>query len=81
MATNGRCHIAKQLIGEIRAEDTLWQEEYSLLPMNGTVRSAIIRDAVREAGHDPDNPGRARQYWFESENMVVIDLEPVETDG
>jgi len=80
MGTAGRCNIAKQLIDEIRADGYPRQEEYSLLPMNGTVRTAIIVDAVRDAGRDPDNPGRARQYWFESENMVVIDLEPV-SDG
>jgi len=80
MGTAGRCDTAKQLIDQIRADGYPRQEEFSLLPMSGTVRSAIIRDAVRAAGHDPDNPGRARQYWFESENMVVIDLEPVTDD-
>jgi hypothetical protein len=40
----------------------------------GGVKTSVIKDAVREAGHDPENPGAATHVWFRELDMVVIDL-------
>lgn len=76
MGTAERGETAKRLIDDIRADGYPRRETYSLLPMDGAVRLAVMADAVREAGHDIDDPGSVEQYWFESKDMIVIDLEP-----
>jgi hypothetical protein len=45
-----------------------------LFPNSGGVMTSVMKDAVRSAGHDPDDPGAARHYWYRDLDIVVIDL-------
>lgn len=40
----------------------------------GSIRTTVNKEAVRSAGHDPDDPGAAEEHWFEDWDILVIDL-------
>jgi len=69
-----RSETARRLADEVRADGFPRRERFELQASGGSVRSCLMKDAVREAGHDPDSPGVGEQYWFESRDMLVIDL-------
>jgi len=75
MGTAERSRTAKQLADQVRADGQPRKEEYALYDNNGGVRTPVLKDAVRAAGRDPRSPGRAEQYWFEDQDMLVIDLQ------
>lgn len=40
----------------------------------GSIRTTLNKEAVRSAGHDPDDPGATEEHWFKEWDVVVIDL-------
>jgi hypothetical protein len=71
-----RSKTAKHLADQARADGQPRKERYPLHNVNGGITTAVLKRAVKEAGHDPDDPGGAEHYWYESKDMVVIDLRP-----
>jgi len=80
-----RSETVRELARETRAdgEGVPHRRDMSLMTTGGGVRTSIIKDAVREAGHDLDDPGVATHLWFRELDIVVIDLraEEEEEDG
>jgi hypothetical protein len=74
-----RSQTARRLADQVRAEGLPRRERFELHSSGRSVRSCLLKDAVREAGHDPEDPDSAEHYWFESLDMIVIDLQ-TETD-
>jgi hypothetical protein len=62
---------------QVRADGDLgaYRREYPLHDNGGSVRTAVQKDAVREAGHDPADPGEAVHIWFRELDIIVIDLQ------
>lgn len=48
--------------------------EVSLTANGGSVRGTLNKEALRHAGRDPENPGRARWYYLRDKGLLVFDL-------
>lgn len=83
MSSSNRSKVARELVQKARADGSLIADrmEYPLHANSGQVITSVFKDAVREAGHDPDDPGTATHLWFRDLDMVVIDLREVEEDA
>lgn len=75
MSSRNRSKTARELARQVRADgDSPQRREMELFGNSGGVLTSVMKDAVREAGHDPEDPGAARHYWYRDLDIVVIDL-------
>lgn len=83
VSSSNRSKTAKKLARRARADGYVFADrrEYPLHGNNGQVITSMLKDAVREAGHDPQDPGCAVHLWFEDLDMVVIDLRAEEGEN
>lgn len=71
----GRQTDAADLIRELRSDDQPEHQRTTLTFSAGSFTTTVMSQAVKKSGRDPDDPGKVSQYFYEDEQMVVIDLE------
>jgi len=71
----GRQTDAADLIQELRSDDQPIQQTTTLTFSAGSFTTTVMKRACDEAGRNPDDPGEVPQYFFEDEQMLVIDLQ------
>lgn len=47
---------------------------YPLKPKNGTMQLCVMPEAWKGAGRTEDDPGSVREYYFEEQDLLVVDL-------
>lgn len=47
---------------------------YQLTPHHGTMQLTVMPDAWKGAGRTQDEPGDVDQYYFEEQDLLVVDL-------
>jgi len=62
------------LVEELQSTNSPQKRRTSLISGAGSFNVTLMKCAVDDAGRSPDQPGNVDQYWFEDEQMVVIDL-------
>ena len=66
---------AADLIRELRADDQPIQKTTTLTFSAGSFTTTVMKEACDQAGRSQDDPGEVPQYFFEDEQMLVIDLQ------
>jgi len=71
----GRKTDAADLIRDLRGNNQPVQQTTTLTFSAGSFTTTVMKEACDEAGRTPDDPGEVPQYFFEEEEMLVIDLQ------
>jgi hypothetical protein len=76
VSSQNRSETARQLAQQVRADGDCptYRREYPLHGNSGQVLTSLQKDAIRQAGRDPENPGEATHWWFADLDMIVIDV-------
>jgi len=71
----GRTETASQLIQELRPDGAPVRRQSNLIRNNQSFQMTLMKRAVVESERSLEDPGQVDQYYFEDEDMVVIDLQ------
>jgi hypothetical protein len=76
VSSRNRSETARQIAQQVRADGDCptYRREYPLHGNSGQVITSVQKDAVREAGRDPEDPGEATHWWYRDLDIIVIDL-------
>lgn len=70
--------VARDQIEDLRPDGQPIRTTSKLTRNNGSFHMRLMKRAVDESGREPENPGEIDQYYYEDEELVVIDLSPNE---
>lgn len=62
------------IVSRLKPDRRVTEQEVSLQPNGGSVKAALMKEAIRHSGRDEHNPGEAMQYYLRDEELLVIDL-------
>lgn len=65
---------ANDLIRELRPDETPEMVSTKLSRSNESFQTTLMKSAVTKSGRSLDSPGEVDQFFFEDEQMLVIDL-------
>lgn len=49
-------------------------QSYMLQHNNGSMKTTVMPEAWKGSGRTPEEPGSAKQYYFEEHELLVVDL-------